>query len=151
MPDGWIITGPTASYIEEGTDVWLIKIAGENHPPNPPTITGRINGRAGNPYTYTFSSIDPNGDQVSYYVDWGDETNTGWFGPFASGTPQTKSHTWSEPETYTITVKAKDTNGLESDWSYLEITMPRHKIAHNTLFQKWLEMFPLLERLLNLR
>jgi len=32
MPSGWMITGSTASYIEEGTDVWLIKVAPEPEP-----------------------------------------------------------------------------------------------------------------------
>lgn len=117
-----------------------------NKRPNPPTITGQTNGNAGTPYTYTFTSTDPNGDQVSYYVDWGDNTNTGWFGPFASGTPQTKSHTWSTQGTYTIKAKAKDIYGAESDWGTLTVTMPRNRAIISPLLLRFLDSFPLLER-----
>jgi len=95
-----------------------------NQAPSNPTITGPINGKAGTSYDYTFTSTDPDGDQVSYYVDWGDSTNTGWFGPFASGATQTKSHTWTLQGTYTIQAKAKDSYGAESDWGTLAVTMP---------------------------
>jgi len=119
-----------------------------NQPPNTPTITGPLSGTVGTSYTYTFTSTDPDGDQVSYYVEWGDTTNTGWFGPFASGTPQTKSHTWSTQGTYIIQAKAKDTNGAESGWGSLTITMPRNKAIQNIMFLQFIEEFPLLQRLL---
>jgi len=109
-----------------------------NNPPNKPTITGPTSGGAGTSYTYTFDSTDPDGDQVSYYVDWGDGTNTGWFGPYASGATQTKSHTWSSQRTYTIQAKAKDTNGAESGLSTLSVTMPRNR-AVNTPFLNLLQ------------
>ena len=129
---------------------------GYNQAPNAPEIEGQTSGKPGTSYNYTFTSTDPDGDQISYYVDWGDNTNTGWFGPFASATPQTKSHTWSvEGKTYTIEAKTRDIYGAESIWAYLEITMPRNnRIAHNSLFLQFLErfpnMFPILRYLLGL-
>jgi len=82
-----------------------------NDPPGAPVITGTTNGAAGTPYDYDFTATDPDGDQVQYYIDWGDG-NTEWTSFAASGTPVTVSHTWVEQETYTITAKAKDINGL---------------------------------------
>jgi hypothetical protein len=35
-----------------------------NHPPNAPVIDGPNSGKTGNSYPYTFTSTDPNGDQV---------------------------------------------------------------------------------------
>jgi len=114
-----------------------------NQPPSNPTITGQTNGDVGTSYTYTFTSTDPDGDQVSYYVEWGDTTNTGWFGPFASGAAQDKSHSWSTEGTYDIKAKAKDTYGAESGWTTLEVTMPvNQQVDIHPLFQRILERFP---------
>jgi hypothetical protein len=68
---------------------------------------------------YSFSAIteDPQGDNVSYLFDWGDGTDSGWLGPYPSGTEQSASHSWDNEGDYDIKVKAKDENGAESDWS----------------------------------
>jgi hypothetical protein len=122
-----------------------------NQAPSAPTISGPANGKVGTSYTYTFTSTDPNGDQVSYYVEWGDTTNTGWFGPFASGASQTKSHTWTSKGTFTIKAKAKDIHGAESGWSQKSVTIPRNKII-NTPFLNFLinhpNLFPILRQFL---
>jgi hypothetical protein len=110
----------TAYYVDETAAATPI----QNQPPNNPTITGPTSGSAGTAYTYTFVTTDPEGDNVYYYVDWGDGTYSGWLGPSASGEEITQSHTWSEEGTYTIRCKAKDINGAESDWGILSITMP---------------------------
>ncbi len=127
-----------------------------NQAPSNPIITGPTSGTAGTSYTYTFTSTDPDGDQLSYYVDWGDTTNTGWFGPFASGAAQTKSHSWSSQGTFTIKAKAKDVHGAESAFTTYSVTMPRTKPI-NFPFQ-WLQnflqphpnLFPIIRQLLGL-
>ena len=63
--------------------------------PDTPTITGPASGKVGKSTDYVFTTTDHEGDQVSYYIDWGDGQNSGWKGPFASGTGITESHTWS--------------------------------------------------------
>lgn len=95
-----------------------------NDNPNSPTITGPTSGKVGTSYNYDISSIDPDGDNVYYYVDWGDNTNSGWLGPYSSGEMVTVSHTWSLKGTYTIKAKAKDVHGAESDWATLPVIMP---------------------------
>jgi len=112
-----------------------------NQAPTPPVITGPTNGKVGTSYTYSFTSTDGDGDQVSYYVEWGDSTNTGWFGPFASGATQTKSHTWSSQGTYTIKAKAKDVYGEESSYNTYSVTIPRDKIV-NSPFLKFIQSQP---------
>ena len=101
----------------------------ENKPPNKPNKpSGPTSGKAGTSYTYSTSTTDPDGDQVYYWFDWGDGTNSGWLGPYNSGQTVSASHTWSEKGSYNIKVKAKDTNDAESDWSDpLPITMPKSK------------------------
>lgn len=95
-----------------------------NNPPNTPTINGETNGKTGKTYSYTLLTTDSDGDEVFYFVDWGDGSNSSWLGPHASGAQATATHSWSQQGSYTIKVKAKDAIGDESDWGTLDITMP---------------------------
>jgi hypothetical protein len=89
-----------------------------NRPPqNPGTPQGPSSGKAGVNYTFTTSTIDPDGDNVYYLWDWGDGTNSSWLGPYTSGQPITVSYTWDTVGDYFIMVKAKDSQQLESGWS----------------------------------
>ncbi len=95
-----------------------------NDPPNTPSISGPATGAPGTIYLYTVMTTDPNGDNLYYFVDWGDGTNSGWFGPRNSGEQATTTHSWDTQGTYAVKVKAKDIPGDESDWGYLDVTMP---------------------------
>ena len=90
-----------------------------NFPPDPPTIDGPESGEIGIQYTYTFKAIDYEGNNVSYYVDWGDGKYTDWFGPYPTGVEATAAHAWNSKGDYNIKAKAKDNLSLESDWSDL--------------------------------
>ncbi|MCK5636947.1 MAG: PKD domain-containing protein, partial [Thermoplasmatales archaeon] len=119
-----------------------------NTPPEKPTIDGPTSGKVGTPYPYTFTSIDPDGDQVSYYIDWDDGNITDWTGFQTSGDSYSESHTWTTKGTYMIRAKAKDTDGYKSDWGTLEVAMPRDKATNNMLLHQLLSKFPLLQKLL---
>jgi len=128
---------------------------GHNQAPNVPIITGPSAGTAGEKYEYFFKATDPEGDEIAeYIVNWGDNNQENITGPFISGVLVNASHTWYQKGNFTIKVKAKDVVGAESIWGYLEITMPRNRIAHNSLFLQFLErfpnMFPILRYLLGL-
>jgi len=127
-----------------------------NEPPNKPIIYGPSNGRAGVEYEYTFSTIDPNGDDVFYNIEWGDGEYEDWFGPFASGEEVVVSHTWDEQDTYTIRARAKNTDNLWSPWGELEVSMPVNQHSYSfPLLQRLLErfpnMFPILRNLFDLK
>jgi hypothetical protein len=92
-----------------------------NIPPYAPTITGPLSGDPGVEYEYKFKAIDYDADNVYYYVDWGDGTNTGWFGFYNSGEEVAKTHMWNSVGDYEIKAKAKDIYGNEGDWSSLWI------------------------------
>jgi len=102
-----------------------IKIYKGNQPPTAPTIVGPPHGKKNTALSYNFTSTDPEDDQVSYYIKWGDGDTTDWTPFQASGTLYLGSHTWDSDGTYTIQAKAKDTNGQESDWSNYEVQVPR--------------------------
>jgi hypothetical protein len=116
-------------------------IAAANQPPSAPDIEGPSSGNAGTQYTYGFCSTDPDGDNITICINWGDGTGDVCIGPFQSGVCATAPHTWLKQGTYTIKAKASD-GQVESDWSTLEITMPRGKFFHSLLVSHLLERFP---------
>jgi photosystem II stability/assembly factor-like uncharacterized protein len=126
----------------------------DNEPPEVPSITGQTHGNAGTEYTYTFNSEDPDGDDVYYYIMWGDGYTEVWDGPHASGADADIAHTYANQGEFTIQAKAKDTNGAESDWGELVVTMPRNKAVNFPFFLRILEnhpnLFPVLRQLLGL-
>ncbi len=124
-----------------------------NEPPNPPTITGETNGQTGVTYDYNFISTDPEGNFISYFVNWGDNTTSDWTEFVFSGTTVTLPHTWNADGTYTIQAKAKDINGDESEWATLTVTMPRNKIINRPFLQflpQYQNLFAILQKLFHI-
>jgi len=127
----------------------------ENDPPDAPSITGETNGKTGTEYEYTFNAVDPDGHDVKYFIDWGDD-NTEWTGYNPSGTDVKVKHTWDEQEDFTIKAKAKDIFDAESGWGYLEVTMPKNKAFNfnynllSWLFERFPNAFPILRYMLGL-
>jgi hypothetical protein len=81
-------------------------------------IDGPTSPKVGEEYTWTFCSEDPDGDNVSYYVEWGDGNSSGWSYYVESGQPMCFSHKWEDKIPKYLRVKARDIYEVESDWSY---------------------------------
>ena len=125
-----------------------------NYPPNKPIIEGPLNGEIGEEYEYCIpSAVDPDGDDIYVYWDWGDGTSSGWLGPYASDEEICENHIWYEPGDYVIKAKLRDERGAESDWGTLEVRMPKTKDCYS-LFLQFLKshpnIFPMLQQLLHL-
>jgi outer membrane protein assembly factor BamB len=116
------------------TDTTWAWIQETNNPPNKPVLNGPSKGKPGQYYDYTFSATDPENNNVYYYVDWGDGNEKEWFGPYSSGREEILSHCWDIMDTFTVRVKAKDVYGNESEWSSLEVKMPKG-IPFNSFWQ----------------
>ena len=138
--------GKGVGYIEMLADGVSIGVSNwyamENTQPNKPTIVGDASGAAGQEYEYKFTGTDPDGFDISYYVDWGDETNSGWTDFVASGTEVKLKHTWAEEGDYTITCKIKDLVDHESEEATLAISMPKNKAFNFNLLESLFERFP---------
>ncbi|KYK32049.1 MAG: hypothetical protein AYK22_00370 [Thermoplasmatales archaeon SG8-52-3] len=112
-----------------------------SEPPNPPAIDGPTNGVMDIEYDFIFNSEDPDGDDVSFYILWGDGyVDSTSYSP--TGTDVIVSHIYTKEKTFTIQAKAIDSNGVESNWSEFEITIPRTRQNYNYLFNLLLEKFP---------
>ncbi len=94
-------------------------------PDDPDTPSGETDGMHATYYYYETQTDDPNlGDQIYYYFDWDDMSNSDWLGPYDSGDTISAQHKWSKPGEFDVRVKAKDLAGSESDWSNaLTVTM----------------------------
>jgi rhodanese-related sulfurtransferase len=104
-----------------------------NNAPTKPLIDGPSKGKAGEQYTFTFSATDIDNDAISFFVTWGDGTDSDWIGPYQSGEEITLTHTWADKDTYELKVKAKDSYDAESEEAIFEISMPKTKQFYSVI------------------
>ena len=136
--------------LSEWSDPLSVSIINDQ-PPNTPTIDGRALGKTGTPNPYTFTTIDVNGDDVYYYIDWGDGQVDEWVGPYNSSEIAKITHIWDTKGIYTIKAKAKDVYDMESDWGTLKVIMPTEYATHGFLerfFVTFPRLFPILRHLM---
>ncbi len=137
-----------AYYVDETVATYF-----NTTPPNMPTIDGPTCGIVGKSYDYTFNATDPDGDDIWYHIWWGDKEIIYIYGPYHSGESITLSYNWTEKGTYNISCKAVDIYDEESDWAYLEVTMPKSKQSVTFPWIHWFlenhpRVFPILRHLL---
>jgi hypothetical protein len=127
----------------------MVTISAANNPPEKPSIpSGQTKGKPGTSYTYSCSTTDGDGDNVYYWFDWGDGTNSGWIGPFTQGTSISEAHIWAVEGTYPVKVKAKDIHDEESVWSDpLSVSMPKPR-SYVLVIQRFLNIYPLVSQIL---
>jgi hypothetical protein len=132
----------------EPTEIIIV----ENQAPSEPTINGPLSAHPKKLITYTFSAVDPEGNDVYYMVSWGDGFVDGFEGPYASGEEVTFSHAWNSGGTYTIACVAKDIYDAKSPQGSLKLTIARNRAVFNLQLLRFLEILmnrlPILEKLL---
>jgi hypothetical protein len=115
----------------------------DNTPPEIPTITGPGQGKPGTQYLFNLETTDAQDQNVYYFVDWGDNTTSGWFGPYVQGTTVHVTHAWAQKGNYTVKAKAKDTFDSESGWGTLHILVPtEYTFSLQVFLQHLLDRFP---------
>ncbi len=88
-------------------------IKGSNQPLKP-TLTGPYEGRRNTSSVFNIETTDPDGDNVQYVIQWGDNSqNTSPF--FSSGQNIQSNHQWAAWGFYTVRVYAKDPSNLTSE------------------------------------
>jgi len=125
--------------------VELAKIGVNNSAPHSPTISGPTSGKSGTEYTFTFNSVDPDENNVYYYILWDDGYAEIWDGPHASGEDFDVTHTYTNEGMYTIRAKAKDKYDAESNIKEFNITITKKSktVPSPNLF-RFFEPFPLI-------
>ena len=109
-------------------------------PEKPLTPSGPPTGTPNKEYVFTSQTTDADGDQIYYFFDWDDGSDSGWLGPYASGEQAEAKHTWTTKGSYEITVQAKDVHGATSEWSDpLAISMPKTKDAMSSIAERFIK------------
>jgi len=103
-----------------------------NHPPDAPKISFHKCETTG-AYDIIIRSTDPDGDDVFYYIDWGDGTFMYWIGPYESGINVTIKHIWPPvTKLYEGQAMAKDIYGENSPWTHFFIFIIGARAIVNT-------------------
>jgi len=97
--------------------VGVVGCGKKNAAPVPPDVSGPSVGKPGATLAFGFTSTDPNHDEVSYLVDWGDGTPTAWSPPRPSGEQFAQYHVYPESGRYFVKALARDNDQMESPWS----------------------------------
>lgn len=146
---------PTHAYSEQGIYPVTLTVTDEdgrigldetwafveqtNNPPDIPVLRGRKIGKSETEYEYTFYADDPDGDDIYYYLNWGDTYWTGswhpWIGPYKSGEKVTLTNTWDTNGSYIVRVKAKDIYNAKSDWGTIPVTISKDKNIQMAIIQ----------------
>jgi len=110
-------------------------------PPNNVKIYGAVQGLPGVKYEYAFLSVDPENDNVTYEIDWGDG-NVETHGPIPSGEILVVSHSWNNTRTFIIKARTKDDFDYYNTWTEFSVIIPRSKIAYHNLLESIFERMP---------
>jgi len=131
----------------------LSEVSIRNNPPGKPVLTGSDKGVINQAYNLSIATTEPEGEDVYYFIEWGDGQVDEWVGPYESGITVEITHQWNKKGTYIINAKAKDINGIESDWGTLNVVMPKeytfsfHELLQ-TLLTMFSERFPILRNII---
>lgn len=97
--------------------------------------------------SYAVLAADPNGNDLYYYIDWGDGNVENWIGPHESEEVVTLTHVWEKSGSYTVQAKAKDTDGYESEWATLQVSVTKTRDLR-FLLRNFLDRHPMILALL---
>jgi hypothetical protein len=134
------------SIVENTTNDFILNTT--NRPPKAPKITGpgsvpseSIKGMVtkptnyppGKPIEFRFEAIDPDGDDIRYYIDWGDGSIdiTGFY---PSGAEVKVNHTYNSQGTYPVQAFAEDTCGFRGPKGTISIPIWSISTEDNGLF-----------------
>jgi hypothetical protein len=122
------------------SDPLIVEITVDNNPPSDPVIRGPSSGSPDKEYEYTFTSSDPDKDEVCFYIDWGDSDleQTDFV---SSGESVKIKHVWSEEGSFTIKVKAVDESDAESDWISHEVKITKNRFRVFDLIRHLIKSF----------
>jgi hypothetical protein len=89
----------------------------KNQPPTVPEVSGPTTGYTGATLSYSFSSTDPENQDIAYEVSWGDTSTVEWSSAYTSGEEVTQTHSYVDSGVYVVKVKARDGQLAETEWS----------------------------------
>ena len=117
---------PQISYVDLNNMALKHAVKVQFAPQRPIPPVGQNIGFKGTVYEYRIVSSDFDGDQIRYYIDWGDDSPFEITELYPSDVEVVVSHSWGSTGSYSIRLKAFDSNGFESPWSEPKsVVMPK--------------------------
>ena len=102
---------------------------------------------------FSFSTSDPEGHDVYFYIMWGDNTHDDWSGPYSSGDKVTINHTYTQGGQIFINAMAKDQFEKEGEQIQFRLFIIKERTLSKSLLYRFLERlferFPNLEVLID--
>ena len=98
-----------------------------NLPPIINYVTGATKGHQNISYSYNISASDPDGDNITYTVNWGDGSGD-ISDSMADGIIYIVNHIWTAPGDYAVTVYATDEQDSQSDEKVLHVLIDIHYV-----------------------
>jgi len=119
-----VTTGLVLNLDVEYIDTYEIRVhvqlyqgdASNQAPTTPPAPAGDTPCITDRTYSFSVTGTDPDEDDIFYKWDI-DGYETDWDGPYASGTEATMEYSFGTAGTKNISVKIKDEDEAETDWS----------------------------------
>ncbi|MBN1861811.1 MAG: right-handed parallel beta-helix repeat-containing protein [Candidatus Thermoplasmatota archaeon] len=108
-------------FFNIGSDVSDSPFSINNYPAVAFEINGPSQGGNGIPFNFSVVASEPPGEEIYYMWDWGDGNISDWYGPYDSSIPATVTYTWATDANYSMRVKAKDAEGVETNWSAIHV------------------------------
>jgi hypothetical protein len=110
--------GSESFYSLESDPVYIRSY--QNNPPMKPELWGDSEGEFNKDLEFSATTWDCDKNNIYYFFDFGDGTDSSWVGPYQSGETCTVTKSWKGflfTEYYEISVVAKDQSGAKSQWS----------------------------------
>jgi len=85
-------------------------------PPDKPIISCPNEGNTENISLFELDVSDPDDEDIFYFIDWGDNSTTGWIGPIDNGKLNVE-HKWLKAGNYNIKLRTRDIVQSVSEWS----------------------------------
>lgn len=103
-------------------------------------------GKIDETYSFSTHTVDLESDPIYFKFNWDDGTQSDWLGPYDNFEEVTTNHKWDNPGMYHVSVKAKNPDGAESDWSdpYI-ITINEKTNWLDNIFDGLIQRFPFLQ------
>ena len=128
----------------------------DNHPPGEPFIDGEKGVIIGVEFDYYFNATDPDGDNVSYCIYWGDGTGDEWTDFYPSGEEITRSHTYNLMGAIVIAAIAKDIYGAKGpegtyipEWKWRNNKQSAQQSSTGSSSQNAMSVIPLSRTIIN--
>jgi hypothetical protein len=113
-----------------------------DQPPGVPDIYGAMQGYPDIFYEFGFISVDPENDNLTYDIEWGDGYTETDLGPVPSGKIFARSHKWNETGNFNVRARAKDEFNNYGEWSQYKINVPKNKVFNINFLEMLFERFP---------